>query len=85
VFFTGHTEINVILDLMSTFSDNSCCEASTNLYFPIVTSLVVNCLTTTQLTAVAQFECEMSQNFVGKKNEQEVLGQLLRPLSLHKT
>jgi hypothetical protein len=70
---------------MSTFSVSSCCEVSANLYLPIVTSLVVNCLTTTQFTAVAQFECEMSKKIVGKKNEQEVLGQLLRPLSLQKT
>jgi hypothetical protein len=71
---------------MPTFSVRSCSEASANLYFLIFASLVVNCLTATQFTAVAQFKCEMSQqNFVGKKNEQEVLGQLLRPLSVHKT
>jgi hypothetical protein len=52
------------MDLISTFSVTSCCEVSANLYFLIVSSLVVNCLTTTQFTAVAQFECEMSQKIL---------------------
>jgi hypothetical protein len=56
------------MDPMSTFSVSSCCEVSTNLYFLIVTGLVVNCLTTTQFTAGDQFECEISQkNLWGRR------------------